>query len=43
MKEQNKNRKCHEYGTHHFPFDINIHYTAIRMSWCCYWFEHDSG
>lgn len=25
MKEENKNRKGHEYGKHNFPSDINIH------------------
>lgn len=25
-------QRGHEYGTHHFLFDINIHHTAIRMS-----------
>ncbi len=36
-------QKGHEYGRHHFPLDINIHYTAIRMSWRLLWFQHDSG
>lgn len=33
MKEENKNRKGHEYGKHNFPSDINIH-CAQRLE--CY-------